>query len=118
MNKSIRCPGEEVHLPEPRAPRFVPGQATEDWVNERVLHLLTLLWPNDPAQQPRPRGELGVGESLHAAGVCCSRWFGVQGLGSEMEYLELQDVLPRQLPHEERGGHAHQRNLVVLRVGR
>ena len=34
-----------------------------------------------------------------------------------MEYLELQDVLPGQLPHEERGGHAHQRNVVSQDLG-
>src|SRR5262249_52772328 len=36
-----------------------------------------LLPPNDTAQQPRGRGELGVSKTLHAPAVCCSGWFGL-----------------------------------------
>ena len=58
-------------------------------------------------------------EARMAAPVSFIRWLAAaHALRSNVEYLELQDVLPVQLPHEERTSESHKWDLIVLRVSR
>src|SRR5437763_4785213 len=67
--------------PQRRATRFsVPGRL-------RNHHVLP---PNDQAHLPGPLGELWVTESLHAAPVRCSDWFG----GREPSVHPWRSVIP------------------------
>ena len=56
--------------------------------------------------------------SRHNVADLLSDWFSLCALESQVEDLMLQDVVLPELPHEERTGDAHERDLVILRVGR